>query len=177
LQKKNIKFGLTFFFHPVPRTILPNSHILYRKNRMDILMNCNHCNSPTDFGADPYVANVAYMAAQNPNFRTALWTGAHLQMTLMSIPPCGEIGLEIHDDTDQLIRIEQGTAVVKMGACREHPDIAQRLTAGDTVFVPAGTWHNVKNTGRFPLKVSSVYAPPHHPHGTVQKTREDTEEY
>jgi mannose-6-phosphate isomerase-like protein (cupin superfamily) len=148
-----------------------------RKNRMDVLMNCNHCNSPTDFGAAPYVANVAYMAAQNPNFRTALWTGAHLQMTLMSIPPCGEIGLEIHDDTDQLIRIEQGTAVVKMGACREHPDIAQRLTAGDTVFVPAGTWHNVKNTGRFPLKVSSVYAPPHHPHGTVQKTRDDTEEY
>jgi mannose-6-phosphate isomerase-like protein (cupin superfamily) len=116
------------------------------------------------------------MSMQNQNFRTALWTGSHLQMTLMSIPPRGEIGLEIHKDTDQIIRIEQGSAVAKMGSCPEHPDIQQSLSVGDVVFVPAGTWHNVKNTGRYPLKVSSVYAPPNHPKGTLQRTGEDAEE-
>lgn len=139
-------------------------------------MNCNHCKGPTDFGPDPYVANVARMSVQNPNFRTALWTGTYLQMTLMSIPPRGEIGLEIHEDTDQLIRIEQGSAVVKMGQCREHPDFEQSLSVGDVVFVPAGTWHNVKNTGRYFLKVSSVYAPPHHPKGTLQRTGDDAKD-
>jgi mannose-6-phosphate isomerase-like protein (cupin superfamily) len=123
-----------------------------------------------------YVANVARMAMQNPNFRTELWTGSYLQMTLMSIPPRGEIGLEVHEDTDQLIRVEQGSAVVKMGACNEHPDMQQSLSVGDVVFVPAGTWHNVKNTGRCPLKVSSVYAPPKHPKGTLQRTPADAEE-
>jgi mannose-6-phosphate isomerase-like protein (cupin superfamily) len=132
-------------------------------------MNCNQC-------TDPYVANIARMAMQNPNFRTALWTGSYLQMTLMSIPPRGEIGLEVHEDTDQLIRVEQGNAVVKMGACSEHPDLQQSLSVGDVVFVPAGTWHNVKNTGRCPLKVSSVYAPPKHPKGTLQRTPADAEE-
>jgi mannose-6-phosphate isomerase-like protein (cupin superfamily) len=142
---------------------------------MDLFMNCNHCPGQTDFGPDPYVANVARMAVQNPNFRTALWTGTHLQMTLMSIPPRGEIGLEIHEDTDQLIRIEQGSAVVKMGSCPEHPDMEQSLSVGDVVFVPAGTWHNVKNTGRYPLKVSSIYAPPNHPKGTLQRTAAEAE--
>jgi mannose-6-phosphate isomerase-like protein (cupin superfamily) len=123
-----------------------------------------------------YVANVARMAMQNPNFRRELWTGSYLQMTLMSIPPRGEIGLEVHEDTDQLIRVEQGSAVVKMGACNEHPDMQQSLSVGDVVFVPAGTWHNVKNTGRCPLKVSSVYAPPKHPKGTLQRTPADAEE-
>jgi mannose-6-phosphate isomerase-like protein (cupin superfamily) len=132
-------------------------------------MNCNQCTTP-------YVANVARMAMQNPNFRMELWTGSYLQMTLMSIPPRGEIGLEMHADTDQLIRVEQGSAVVKMGACSEHPDMQQSLSVGDVVFVPAGTWHNVKNTGRCPLKVSSVYAPPKHPKGTLQRTPADAEE-
>jgi mannose-6-phosphate isomerase-like protein (cupin superfamily) len=143
---------------------------------LEHFMNCNHSTDQTDYGSAPYVANVARMAMQNPNFRTALWTGSHLQMTLMSISPRGEIGLEMHEDTDQMIRIEQGNAVVKMGTCREHPDFSQSLSVGDVVFVPAGTWHNVKNTGRFPLKVSSVYAPPNHPKGTLQRTKAEAEE-
>jgi mannose-6-phosphate isomerase-like protein (cupin superfamily) len=143
---------------------------------MEFFMNRTNCTGQTDHGANPYVTNVARMSMQNRNFRTALWTGCYLQMTLMSIPPCGEIGLEMHEDTDQFIRIEQGTAVVKMGLCRERPDIQQSLNVGDVVFVPAGTWHNVKNTGRHDLKVSSIYAPPNHPKGTVQKTVADAED-
>jgi mannose-6-phosphate isomerase-like protein (cupin superfamily) len=123
-----------------------------------------------DFGPEPYVVDVQRMAADNQNFREAIWTGNYLQMTLMSIPVGGEIGLENHQDTDQLIRVEDGKAIVKMGKSKEWLDAQISLCEGDAVFVPAGTWHNVINTGANPLKVSSVYAPPHHPRGTVQRT-------
>ena len=71
-----------------------------------------------DYGPNPFVTNVGKMAARNDNFRTTIWTGIQMQMTLMSINPYGEIGLEIHPDTDQIIRVEQGNAVVKMGKCK-----------------------------------------------------------
>lgn len=139
-------------------------------------MNCGHCSShQADYGPAPYAANIPQMAMQNHNFRTATWTGCHLQMTLMCIPPCGEIGLEIHADTDQFIRIEQGKAIVKMGTCKEQPDFQQTLCMGDAVFIPAGTWHNIVNTGMNPLKVSSIYAPPNHPWGTIHQTKEDAD--
>lgn len=138
-------------------------------------MDCRHCPRRTDHGPDPYIINIEQAAVKNRNFRTTVWTGCHLQMTLMCIPPCGEIGLEIHPDTDQYIRIECGRAAVKMGGCRERLDLRCKMCRGDVVFIPAGTWHNVINTGRVPLKVSVVYAPPHHPAGTVHRTREDAE--
>lgn len=138
-------------------------------------MSCSHLSNQTDHGPDPYVTNIARTAVQNPNFRTAVWTGCHLQMTVMSIPPCGEIGFEMHGDTDQLIRVERGTAIVKIGKCENHPEFQHNLREGDAVFVPAGTWHNVVNTGRNDLKVSSVYAPPNHRRGTVHRTKAEAE--
>lgn len=94
-------------------------------------------------------------------------------MMVMCIPPCGEIGFEIHPNTDQLIIVEQGTAVVKIGKCENHPDFEEKICEGDAVFIPAGTWHNVVNIGRNALKVASVYAPPNHRRGTVHHTKED----
>lgn len=138
-------------------------------------MSYSHCNTQMDHGPNPYVINIGQAALQNPNFHTAVWTGCHLQMTIMCIPPCGEIGLEVHRDTDQLIRIEQGTAAVKIGKCAEKWDFQQNMCKDDVVFIPAGTWHNVVNTGRNTLKVSSVYAPPNHPRGTVHFTKADAE--
>jgi mannose-6-phosphate isomerase-like protein (cupin superfamily) len=129
----------------------------------------------TDYGPNPYVADIQQMAIENQNFRTALWTGKHLQMTLMSIPVQGDIGLEVHPDTDQLIRVEQGKAVVRMGVSEAQQDFEQTMRKGDAVFIPAGTWHNVVNTGVIALKVSSVYAPPNHPKGTVHRTKEEAE--
>ena len=142
-------------------------------------MNFSHRACQTDNGPDPYAGNIQQLAVQNEAFRVALWTGCHLQMTLMCIPPCGEIGPEVHEDTDQFIKVEQGTALVKMGGCEKQPHFRQNMCEGDAVFIPAGTWHNVVNTGKTSLKLSSIYAPPHHPRGTVQRSKADSdrEEY
>ena len=120
-------------------------------------MNWNHdSDEMRDYGGCPYVVDIPRHAARNTNFRTAIWTGSDLQMTLMHLPPCEEIGVEMHEDTDQLLRIEQGCGMVKIGACREQLDMQYRVCRGDAIFVPAGTWHNVINIGRTPLKVSSA---------------------
>ena len=133
----------------------------------------NQCTANKDYGPGPDVINVKETAEENCIFRTAVWTGCHLQMTVMAIPPCSDIGLEIHTDTDQMIRVEAGCGMVLFGKCKNQPDYKYCLRTGDAVFVPAGTWHNIKNTGETLLKLSSVYAPPKHPKGTVHMTKED----
>lgn len=129
----------------------------------------------TDHGPKPFAANIMREARQNQNFRTALWTGCHLQMTLMCIPVCGDIGVENHPETDQIIRVEEGQALFCVGSSKERMDTKHQLRAGEAVFVPCGTWHNVINTGNCPLKLSSIYAPPNHPWGTIHRTKADAE--
>ena len=126
-----------------------------------------------DHGPEPYVVNIDRATKQNNNYRTALWTGNYLQLTLMSIPVGGDIGFEIHPDTDQFLRIEQGQGLVMMGKSRDKMDYRKRITDGYAILIPAGTWHNLINTGNIPLKLYSIYAPPHHPRGTVQMAKED----
>lgn len=139
-------------------------------------MNWNvYSDEERDYGGCPYVVDIPRHASRNTNFRTAIWTGSDLQMTLMHLPSCGEIGVEMHEDTDQLLRIEQGCGMVKIGACREQLDMQYRVCRGDAIFVPAGTWHNVINIGRIPLKISSVYAPPNHHKGTIHRTKEEAD--
>lgn len=121
------------------------------------------------------MTDLARLVRQNTNYRTALWTGDHLQLTLMCIPAGGEIGLEVHPDTDQFLRIESGNGVSMMGPAANRLRDQHRITDGYAVFVPAGTWHNIINTGKTPLKLYTVYAPPHHPHGTVQATKADAD--
>lgn len=136
---------------------------------------CN-CEMPASSGPKPYIVNVAQCAANNKKFRTTLWTGCHAQLTLMSIPVCCDIGLEIHEDTEQIIRIEQGFGLVKMGKCKNQLDVQKKVCPGDVICIPEGTWHNVINTGRTPLKLSSIYAPPHHSAETVHETKEDAQD-
>ncbi len=126
-----------------------------------------------DHGPKPYVVHVEALTTENTNFRTTAWTGQFLQMTLMSIPVGGEIGLEIHQGTDQFIRIEAGAALVKMGATEETADFTSEAGPDFAIFIPSGMWHNIINTGDTALKVYSIYAPPHHPKGTIHKTSED----
>ena len=129
----------------------------------------------TDPGGVPHVADLAQISRQNSFFRRVLWTGNHLQLTVMCIPFRGEIGVELHPDTDQLIRIEDGQASVHMGQSKDQLTFRKCLRTGDVILVPRGTWHNVINTGNRMLKLSSLYAPPQHPKGTVHRTRADAE--
>lgn len=125
-----------------------------------------------DYGPNPFVINIDEATKRNRNYRTTLWTGNHLQLTLMSIPVRGDIGLEVHPAIDQFIRIEDGQGIVRMGSSKNNLNFNRRVADGFAIFIPAGTWHNVINTGNRPLKLYSIYAPPQHPHGTVHETKE-----
>jgi len=129
-----------------------------------------------DYGAEPTVLDIDAYAMSNDNFRTALWTGTKLQVTLMSIPVGGDVGLEQHPDTDQFLRIEDGQASVMMGDTKESLTFTQTAEKDFAIIVPAGKWHNIVNTGDKPLKLYSIYSPVEHPHGTVHKTQEEAEE-
>lgn len=126
-----------------------------------------------DYGPRPLVLNIEKATEQNTTFRTALWTGNHLQVTLMSINVGEDIGIEIHPNVDQFLRIEQGQGLTKMGYRRDDMNMQARVTDGDAIIIPAGTWHNLINTGNIPLKLYSIYAPPQHPRGTVHITKAD----
>ncbi|MDF2535359.1 MAG: cupin [Bacillales bacterium] len=124
-----------------------------------------------DHGREPFVVNINEASKQNKSYRTALWTGNHLQVTLMSINVGEDIGLEIHPNVDQFLRIEQGQGVVQMGKRKDKLNFIQKVSDDFAIMIPAGTWHNVTNTGNTPLKLYSIYAPPQHPFGTVHLTK------
>jgi mannose-6-phosphate isomerase-like protein (cupin superfamily) len=128
-----------------------------------------------DQGPEPYVVDIEEATLANDTFRTALWTGAHLQLTVMSIPVGGEVGLEMHDDRDQFLRLESGKARVQMGPERDDLRFDREVEDDWVILVPAGSWHNVTNIGDEPLKLYSLYAPPEHPKGTVHKTKAESD--
>ena len=128
-----------------------------------------------DYGPNPLIFNIKHATNMNQNFRTTLWTGTYMQLTLMSIPVRGEIGVEMHSDVDQFIRIESGNAKVFMGDCRNALREKATVDGNYAIIIPAGTWHNIVNTGNCPLKLYSLYAPPKHPFGTIHKTKNDAE--
>lgn len=124
-----------------------------------------------DLGANPCIINIRNETICNSNFRTAIWTGKNLQITVMSIPVGGEIGLEIHNDLDQFIKLESGCARIYMGKTKGDVNFIGSVNSDCAVVIPAGTWHNMINSCAYPLKVYSIYAPPQHPFGTVHKTK------
>jgi len=141
---------------------------------LDVLQSANG-NDPIilrDYGPQPYVVDIDKATKQNNNYRTTLWTGNHLQLTLMSIKVGGDIGVEVHPVIDQFIRIEEGQGIAEMGPNKNNLNFRRNVYDGFAIFVPAGTWHNVVNNGNKPLKLYSIYAPPQHPHNTVQATKE-----
>ena len=128
-----------------------------------------------DYGPDPYVVNINEATLQNNAFRTALWTGKHFQVTLMSLKAGEDIGLEMHPNVDQFIRIEQGQGIVEMGQSKDDLNFKRYVYDDSAIVIPAGTWHNLTNTGNIPLKLYSIYALPNHPFGTVHPTKADAE--
>ena len=120
-------------------------------------------------------ADIEAATLDNTTFRTVLFTGTKTQLTVMHLEVGEEIGLEAHDDTDQFIRVEQGSARVTMGKTKESVDEEHVLADDWAVIIPAGVWHNVINTGDGPLKLYSLYSPPEHPDGTVHPTKADAD--
>lgn len=124
-----------------------------------------------DYGPDPFVINIDEATKENDNYRTALWTGEHLQVTLMSIEVGDDIGLEVHPNVDQFVRVEEGQGLAQMGPRKDKLDYQKKVYDGFAIMVPAGTWHNVINTGKKPLKLYVIYGPPNHPRGTIHETK------
>jgi mannose-6-phosphate isomerase-like protein (cupin superfamily) len=111
---------------------------------------------------------IATEAEKSPDFRRVLWTGEHTQLVVMTIPPGGEIGEEVHE-VDQILTFVSGTAKAKVGG--ETRNVEQ----GDLVVVPAGKKHNFVNDGPNPLVLYTVYGPPEHADGAVHKTKEEAD--
>lgn len=107
------------------------------------------------------------LAKDNDDFRREVATGPHAQVVLMCLQPGEDIGEEVHADTDQLFLVAKGEGEAVLEG------VAQPLEKGALLLVPAGMRHNLRNTGEKPMRLATIYAPPHHPAGTVHATRED----
>ena len=122
-----------------------------------------------------WVGDVEQATLGNDTFRTVLFTGEHTQLTVMRLGPGEDIGREAHSHLDQFLRIEQGSARVELGRSEDVIDETHDVEDDWAIIVPAGVWHNVVNTGSGEVKLYSLYSPPEHPDGTVQKTKADAE--
>lgn len=114
-----------------------------------------------------FVDDIERLTKDNGDFRRVLYTGKNLQLVLMTLRPGEEIGEEVHEDRDQFFRIEDGAGEVLIDGARH------RVEDDDAIIVPAGARHNVVNTGNSPLKLYTLYGPPEHRDGVVQRTKAD----
>lgn len=106
---------------------------------------------------EPQVIDIERTTLDNPYFRQVIATSPHMQLVVMSLHPHENIGYEVHPYVTQFIRIEAGTGEARIG------DEYYPLEANSAVFIPAGTWHDILNTGDEDLKLYTIYAPVMHP--------------
>ncbi len=116
------------------------------------------------------IDNIVQRVRENPDFFRETVTNQYSQLALMSIEPGGEIGEEVHDDVDQVLVVLEGTGEAVLN--RQHSPVQ----ANSLVVVPAGTRHNVKNTGSTPLKMATLFAPPEVEPGTLLGTKAEANE-
>jgi len=119
-------------------------------------------------GMKGYITNIEKASLENENFRKVLYTAKNSQLVLMSLVPGEEIGEEVHH-LDQFFRIEagQGKAILD--------GVEHAISDGSAIVVPAGTKHNIVNTGSIPMKLYTIYSPPEHRDGVVHATKADAE--
>lgn len=115
-----------------------------------------------------YVGNIEATAIQNEDFRRVIYTAENCQLVLMALEPSEEIGMEVHK-LDQFFRVEEGMGDAVLDGVRTP------ISAGHAVLVPAGTNHNIINTGSVPMKLYTLYSPPNHRDGVVHHTRAEAE--
>lgn len=112
-----------------------------------------------------YVVNIEDKTEENEFFRQVLFTAPHSQLVVMTLQPNEDIGMEVHPNVDQFFRVEEGQGKVIIDGQESE------IQDGSAVVVPAGSEHNVINTGEGALKLYTIYSPPNHPEGTVHKTK------
>jgi len=115
-----------------------------------------------------YVKNIEEIAVKNEDFRQVLYTAKNCQLVIMALKPMEEIGMELHQ-LDQFFRVEEGTGEAILDG------VHTKISAGFAVLVPAGTNHNIINTGSTAMKLYTLYAPPNHRDGVVHHTRVEAE--
>ena len=115
-----------------------------------------------------FVQNIEDLTVDNEDFRRVLYTATNCQLVVMALKPGEEIGMEVHK-LDQFFRVEEGAGAAVLNGDRTE------IRAGFAMLVPAGTNHNIVNTGTMPLKLYTLYAPPNHRDGVVHHTRDDAE--
>lgn len=116
-----------------------------------------------------FIGSIEKQAVANRNFRNVIYTGSHLQLVLMSLEPGGDIGEEVHQDTDQFFRVEEGNGEVSIDGR------TTTIESGMAIVIPAGARHNIRASDKGSMKLYTLYAPPHHEDGTVQHTREEAQ--
>lgn len=114
-----------------------------------------------------FIGNIEERTAANRDFRRVIYTGSHVQLVLMTLPPGKDVGEEVHEDNDQFFRVEQGKGEVVIDGKKT------KIESGTAIVVPAGARHNITNSGAEPLTMYTLYGPPHHADGTVHHTKED----
>jgi mannose-6-phosphate isomerase-like protein (cupin superfamily) len=122
-----------------------------------------------------WVGDVERATLENETFRTVVYTGSHVQLTVMRLAPGEEIGREVHPHLDQFLRVESGTGRVEFGRTEHVIDETYDVRDDWAIVVPAGVWHNVVNIADGDLRLYSLYAPPEHPDGAVHRTKADAE--
>ena len=115
-----------------------------------------------------FVQDIERLAVKNDDFRRVLYTAQHCQLVVMALKPREEIGMEVHT-LDQFFRVEEGPGEAVLD------DVRAAIGAGFAIVVPAGTKHNIINTGTVPMKLYTLYAPPNHRDGVVHHTRHEAE--
>ena len=114
-----------------------------------------------------FIDNIEKLTAANTHFRQVVYTGQHAQLVVMSLLPGEDIGMETHETTDQFLRIESGKGIVITNGDK------YAIADGSAIVIPAGIQHNLTNTSKEPMKLYTLYSPPHHKDGTIHATKED----
>lgn len=118
-----------------------------------------------------YKNNIEQLTLANTNFRQVLYTGRHSQLVLMSLKPLEEIGMEVHEESDQFFRFESGVGRLIID------NVEQTISDGDAVIVPSGAEHNIINTSATEsLKLYTIYSPAHHRDGVIHATKEEAQQ-
>jgi len=126
-----------------------------------------------DIGPKPQSFDLEQATQANTNYRSVAWSGRYLQVTLMSIPVGSDIGLEMHPETDQFLRLDAGRGRVQIGTAKDRFTLEEEVSDGWCILVPAGSWHNVTNIGKEPMQIYAIYAPAHHKPGKIHEAASD----